>query len=56
MSLANKSQHKKKGNSMTELALENITRTRCLTCNDKLTDWEDTFCIMCEPDGYDLDN
>lgn len=41
---------------MTELALENITKTKCLECGDKLTAWETSgYCIMCEPDEYDLD-
>ena len=35
---------------MTELALENITKVKCLTCGDKLTAWEDTYCIICESD------
>jgi hypothetical protein len=50
MSLANKSQHKKKGNSMTELALEKITKQVCLVCGDKLAPFEleTSICIMCE--------
>ena len=40
---------------MTELALENITRTKCVECGDKLTDWENTYCVMCEPDTYEFD-
>jgi hypothetical protein len=35
---------------MTELALENITKNKCLTCDDKLTAWEINYCIMCESD------
>ena len=40
---------------MTELALENITSTKCVECGDKLTDWETSgYCIICEPDTIDL--
>ena len=35
---------------MTELAFENITKNKCLTCDDKLTAWEINYCIMCESD------
>lgn len=35
---------------MNELALENITKNKCMTCQDKLTAWENTYCIICEPD------
>jgi hypothetical protein len=35
---------------MTELALENITKNKCMTCQDKLTAWEINYCIMCESD------
>ena len=34
--------------------LENITNTKCVECGDRLTDWENTYCIMCEPDEYDI--
>ena len=53
MSLANKSQHYRKVSSMTELALENITKTKCVECGDKLTAWENTYCIICEPDEFE---
>jgi len=33
---------------MNELDFENITKQKCLTCNDKLTSWEINYCIMCE--------
>ena len=35
---------------MTELALENITSTKCVECGDKLADFEleSGICIMCE--------
>lgn len=39
---------------MNELALENITTNRCLECDDKLTSWEAGYCIICEPDEYDI--
>lgn len=39
---------------MTELALENITNTKCVECGDKLTEWENVYCIICEPDTLDL--
>jgi RNA polymerase subunit RPABC4/transcription elongation factor Spt4 len=40
---------------MNELALENITKTKCLECGDNLTSWETTgYCIICEPDEYDI--
>lgn len=29
-----------------------MTNTKCVTCNDKLTVWEDTYCILCEGDGF----
>jgi len=35
---------------MNELALENITKVKCLKCNDKLTAWEINYCIICESD------
>jgi uncharacterized OB-fold protein len=35
---------------MTELALENITKSKCQECGDKLTAWEINYCIMCESD------
>ena len=35
---------------MTELAFENITKNKCITCQDKLTAWEINYCIMCESD------
>ena len=35
---------------MTELALENITKNKCMTCQDKLTAWEINYCMMCESD------
>ena len=44
----------KKGNSMNELALENITTTKCVECGDKLTSWETSgYCIICEPDTFE---
>ena len=39
---------------MTELAYENITKTKCVECGDKLTAWENVYCIICEPDTYEL--
>ena len=34
---------------MTELEIiENVTNTKCAVCGDKLTDWEENVCIMCE--------
>lgn len=39
---------------MTELALENITKTKCVECGDKLTAWENVYCIICEPESIDL--
>lgn len=40
---------------MNELALENITNTKCIECDDKLTSWEMSgYCIICEPDEYDF--
>ena len=39
---------------MNELALENITSTECVECGDKLTSWENTWCIICEPDYYEI--
>ena len=33
---------------------ENITTTACAVCGDFLTDWENTYCILCEPDEYDI--
>jgi hypothetical protein len=39
---------------MTELAYENITKTKCVECGDKLTPWENVYCIICEPDSYEL--
>ena len=43
---------------MTELTyVENITRNKCVECGDKLTSWETSgYCIMCEPDEYDLED
>ena len=38
---------------MNELLIENITNTKCIECNDKLTSWENTYCIICEPDETD---
>mgnify|MGYP003347298101 len=40
---------------MTELAVENITSNKCYVCGDLLTDWENGYCIMCEPDEYDFE-
>ena len=39
---------------MTELALESITKTKCLECGDKLTAWENVYCIICQPDEYEF--
>jgi len=52
MSLANKYQQKTKGFIMNELLIENITNTKCIECGDKLTSWENTYCIICEPENY----
>lgn len=39
---------------MNELLIENITNTKCVECNDQLTDWETSgYCIICEPDEWD---
>jgi hypothetical protein len=38
---------------MNELLVENITKTRCTICNDKLTSWENVYCIICAPDEWD---
>jgi len=35
---------------MSELAFENITKNKCMTCQDKLTAWEINYCIICESD------
>ena len=35
---------------MNELLIENITKNKCVECGDKLTSWENTYCIICEPD------
>lgn len=33
------------------LPIENITNTKCIVCNDRLTDWETSgYCIICEPE------
>jgi len=43
---------------MNELLFENVTKIKCVTCGDKLTSWENTYCIMCEPDytqDFDLE-
>jgi hypothetical protein len=40
---------------MTELAFENVTKLKCLECGDKLTPWENTLCIICAPDEFELD-
>lgn len=37
---------------MTELLIENITSNKCVMCKDLLTDWENTYCILCEPDEW----
>jgi len=39
---------------MNELLIENITNTKCIECDDKLTAWEINYCIMCEPDEYSI--
>ena len=42
---------------MNELTyVENITKNKCVTCNDKLTAWENTYCIMCEPDEFEFES
>jgi hypothetical protein len=40
---------------MNELTyVENITKRKCVECNDKLTDWETNgYCVICEPDTFD---
>jgi hypothetical protein len=39
---------------MNELLIENITNTKCIECDDQLTDWETSgYCIICEPDEWD---
>lgn len=39
---------------MNELTyIENVTKQKCVTCGDKLTDWENTYCVMCEPDTFE---
>jgi hypothetical protein len=35
---------------MNELLIENITKNKCVECGEKLTSWENKFCIMCESD------
>ena len=35
---------------------ENITANKCAVCGDKLTDWENGYCIMCEPDDYETED
>ena len=40
--------YKERGNVMTELAFENVTKLRCESCNDKLTPWEIRLCILCD--------
>ena len=35
--------------------VELITKNKCVECGDKLTVWEDTYCILCdvcECEGY----
>ncbi len=39
---------------MIEFAIENITNTKCVECNEKLTDWENVYCIICEPDNFEF--
>jgi hypothetical protein len=39
---------------MTELLIENITNLKCVECNEKLTSWENTYCILCEPDNFEF--
>lgn len=40
---------------MSELEIvENITKRKCIECNDKLTSWETSgYCVMCEPDNFE---
>ena len=40
----------RKANQMNELALEQITKTKCLVCGDKLAPFEieNSICILCE--------
>ena len=40
--------YKERGNVMTELLFENVTKLRCESCNDKLTPWEIKLCILCD--------
>jgi len=28
--------------------MENITNTKCIECNDRLTSWEIRLCILCD--------
>lgn len=39
---------------MTELLIENITNLKCVECNEKLTSWENVYCIICEPDNFEF--
>jgi hypothetical protein len=38
---------------MNELLIENITKNKCVECDEKLTSWENVYCILCEPDEWD---
>ena len=41
---------KERGIQMDNLLIENVTAQKCVVCSDLLTDWEETYCIMCEPE------
>jgi len=36
---------------MTEFALENTTKQKCLECGDTLTVWENKICILCDAES-----
>lgn len=41
---------------MNEMTIvENITKNKCAVCGDKLTAWEDTYCVICSSD-FDEDD
>jgi len=41
---------KRKDNKMSldYLDFETVTNTKCVECGDKLAEWEDNLCIICE--------
>jgi len=34
--------------SLDYLDFETVTNTKCVECGDKLAEWEDSLCIICE--------